>query len=241
VEQHVHAGAVEVTGTLAGHLLPGTLFIVWALVWMSQAVVRRDPDRGDQPLESGLAMPVLKIVLPVVGMWAEIPGQGWPPGRGWPADAILMNWQHVTMYGVFALSGMVDLLARRGALSAQATLATYAAAHANAGFLFWAHGAHGGVPGVVHSLLVLAFAGAAGTALVELARPSRGTAWARRGALLAVGAWFIVVGWILYVSAWDLGDRVREGWSYMLFSWTVAAVAAVTIAFRVIAGRRARG
>lgn len=241
MDQHLHAGAVEVTGTLAGHLLPGSLFIVWALVSMVEAVLRRDPSRADRPLESGLAMPVLKVVLPVVGMWAEIPGQGWPPGRGWPADAILMNWQHVTMYGVFALSGVVDLLARRGALSARSTLAAYAAAHANAGFLFWAHGSHGGVPGVVHSLLVLAFAGAAGTALIELARPSRGAAWARRGGLLAVGSWFVVVGWILYLSAWDLGDPVREGWSYTMFSWTMAATAAVTIALRMAAGRSSRG
>jgi hypothetical protein len=140
------------------------------------------------------------------------------------------------MYVAFALAGAVDLLARSGALSHRATYVAHAAALANAAFLFWGHGAHGGVPGVVHGLLVLALAGASMTALVELARPSNAAAWARRGALLAVGAWFGAAGWILYASGWDLGDPVREGWSYMIFSWTVGLAAAVTLGARLWAG-----
>jgi hypothetical protein len=234
-----HMATVEVTGTLTGHLLPGTLFVLWALVWMGQAVIGRETSPSDVPLETGLVVPVLKVILALVGVWAEIPGQGWPPGRGWPPDAILTNWQHVTMYGVFGLTGVVDLLSARGALPYRVTHAAYAAAHANAGFLFLGHGSHGGVPGVVHSLLVLAFAGAALTALLEIARPSPGVSWARRGALLAVGSWFIAAGWILYLSGWDPADAVREGWSYMVFSWTMVVAGAVTIGAWMLARREA--
>ena len=79
---------------------------------------------------------------------------------------------------------------------------------------------------------------AAGPRLAGGRRPQE---WARRGGLLAVGSWFVVVGWILYLSAWDPGDPVREGWSYTMFSWTMAATAAVTIAFRLAGGRSSRG
>ena len=238
--QHTDHVATEVMGTFAGHILPGALLVAWALVWMAQAIRGSSSSTSTRTLESSGAVAVLKIALPLAGMFAEIPGQGWPPGRGWPPDAILMNWQHVTMYGVFALSGVVDVLARRGALSPQATFAAYAAAQANAGFLFAAHGGHGGVEGLVHLLLVLVFAGAAATALLEAWRPTEGLAWARRGALLAVGAWFLVIAWILYRSGWDMADPVREGWVSMIFAWTMAGAAAVTVLARLAAGRGGR-
>lgn len=220
---------LDVRGTLAGHVLPGAMFIAWALLWMGEAVLRRDDTRPGRPLESGPALPIAKIVLPLIGVWVEIPGHRW-----YPAD-VMMNWQHVTMYSVFSLSGIVDLLVRRGALFPGAGHVAFASAHANAAFLFWGHGRHPGVPGLVHLLLAATFLAVAGAAVLELLRPSRGATWARRGALLAVGAWFMCVGWILYASGWDLQDPVREGWFYLVFSWIMVTVAVVTVTARLLA------
>lgn len=223
-----------VAGTFWGHALPGSLFIVWALYWIGQAIARGGRPPAGRALESGAVLPVVKIVLTAVGVWIEIPGDGW-----YPQD-VMMNWQHVTMYSVFGLSGVVDLLARRGLLSDQATYTAYAAAMANAGFLFWGHSSHGGVEGIIHAVLALVFFTVAALAVVEILRPSQGTAWGRIGAQLLLGGWFIVGAWIIYRSGWNLADPVREGWTYTVFSWTAAVASVATLAALLAArGRRA--
>ena len=42
--------------------------------------------------------------------------------------------------------------------------------------------------------------------------------------MLALGSWLVAISWILFRSDWDLADPVREGWTYLLFSWNVVAV-----------------
>lgn len=221
--------AVDVTGTLAGHVLPGSMFVVWAVYWIVERFVGEGSGGADHPLEAGLFVPFAKILIPFGGIWVEIPGQGW-----YPAD-VMMNWQHVTMYAAFSLSGVVDLLVRRGLLSSRASYVALAAAASNAGLLFWGHGRHGGVPGVVHSLLVLHFASVAGLAAAEAVKPGEALAWARKGALLALGTWFIIIGWMLYRSGWDLADPVREGWAYLAFSWNGLAVSVLVVCARLLA------
>jgi hypothetical protein len=60
----------------------------------------------------------------------------------------------------------------------------------------------------------------------------------RMGAQLVLGSWFIVGGWILYRSGWDLAAPVNEGWSSMAFSWLVVAVSVLTVGVRILAGTR---
>jgi hypothetical protein len=228
----VHGEAVA--GTFWGHGLPGSLFLAWAAYWAALAIVRGGT-RGTSPtLESGMLLPVVKVVLTAVGVWIEIPGQGW-----YPQD-VMMNWQHVTMYSVFGLTGVVDLLARSGRFSSQSTFVAYAAAMGNAGFLFWGHSSHGGVEGTIHAILALVFFAVAAIALVETVRPSGGLVWGRIGTQVLLGGWFIVGAWIIYRSGWDLSDPVRNGWTYTIFSWTAVAAAAATLAVRFLAGARSR-
>lgn len=227
---HVEA----VAGTFGGHALPGSLFILWALYWIGQAIARGGEAPGQQTLETGLVLPVTKLVLATVGIWIEIPGQGW-----YPQD-VMMNWQHVTMYSVFGLSGGVDLLARRGLLSWQATYVAYAGAMANAGFLFWGHSSHGGVEGLIHAVLALVFFAVAALALFEALHPGEGVRWGRIAVQLVLGSWFIVGAWIIYISGWDLADPVREGWTYMAFSWTATVVSVGTLGALFAAKRRGR-
>ncbi|MGD2045081.1 MAG: DUF716 domain-containing protein [Gemmatimonadota bacterium] len=227
------AHAETVAGTFWGHALPGSLLILWALYWVGEAILGGDEVAPGRTLESGLVLPIVKIVLAVVGVFIEIPGDGW-----YPQD-VMMNWQHVTMYSVFGLSGIVDLLARRGLVSGRATYVAYAAAMANAGFLFWGHSSHGGVEGIIHAVLALVFFAVAALAVVEILKPSEGMVWGRIGAQLLLGSWFIVGAWIIYRSGWDLADPVREGWTYTVFSWTAAGASIATLA-ALFAARAAR-
>lgn len=231
MQAHVH-DASQASGTLGGHALPGAMFILWALIWMAQTARARSDATARRTLETSLYVPVLKIALPLVGAWIEIPGRGW-----YPMD-VMMGWHHVNMYAVFSLSGVIDLLARRGRLGTGAGHFAYAAASLNAGFLFLVHGEHGGVAGAVHALLAGLFATAALAALVEWWRPSPGGTWTRIGALLAVGSWFMTGGWILYLSGWDLADPIREGWAYLVFSWMLVVVAVLTLGVRLSTGWR---
>ena len=97
----------------------------------------------------------LKIALPLIVAWFEIPNRGWEPAHA------LQGWQHITMYVSFALTGTVDLLVRRDVMTPRASHLAFAGALTIAGLLFIGHGGHGGVPGVAHLLLALLFLSAA--------------------------------------------------------------------------------
>jgi len=225
-----HAGVLA--GTFGGHALPGGMLILWALYWAVQEKVGPTNGATRRSLESNPYVPAGKVVLAVLGALIEIPGEGW-----YPQD-VMMNWEHVTMYAAFGLTGVVDLLAHRRLVSPESTFVAYSAAMANAGFLFWAHSSHGGVEGLTHGLLALVFFAAALVAMVEVLRPSAGLRWGRIGTQLALGGWFIVGAWLLYRSGWDLADPVREGWTYMVFSWTAMGAATLGLGARLVAGTR---
>src|SRR5262245_24636526 len=91
-------------GTFAGHVIPGAMLLLLAGLWLVELWRSRGERRADAPLETLSFVPPLKVVLPLLGVGIEWPGPGW--------DAIdrVMNFQHVSMYGFFALSGVVDLL-----------------------------------------------------------------------------------------------------------------------------------
>jgi hypothetical protein len=223
--------AADLHSTFEGHVLPGTMFILWALIWMAQRIRQGASAELSPTLESSLLLPVLKVVLPLVGVWVEIPGQGWGP------TTTLMSLQHVTMYSAFAFTGVIDLLAHRGLLPQASTFLAFAAAQTNAGYLFWGHAIHDGVDGIVHRILAIVFFSVAGLAVVEVIRPAAGTGWLRIGAQLVLGTWFILGAWILYLSGWDLSASYNVGRSSMYFSWMVMGIAAVTIGGRILAGR----
>jgi hypothetical protein len=223
--------AADLHSTFEGHVLPGSMFILWALLWAAERIYRReDPVRAT--LEAGSLVPILKIVLPLIGVWVEIPGERWGP------TATLMSLQHVTMYSAFALTGVVDLLAHKGLLSTASTFVAFAAAQINAGFLFWGHAIHGGVDGVVHRILASAFFVVAGIALLEARRPQVGLGWLRIGAQLVLGGWFILGAWVLYLSGWELDNPVNEGRSSMIFSWLVMTASIVVVSAWVYSARQ---
>ncbi|MGE0158974.1 MAG: hypothetical protein AB7T31_06135 [Gemmatimonadales bacterium] len=229
-----HAMAVAATdlhSTFEGHVLPGSMFILWALIWIAQRLARGD-QAARASLEWSAVLPVLKIVLPLIGVWVEIPGERWGP------TATLMSLQHVTMYSAFALTGVVDLLAYKKLLPAASTYVAFAVAQTNAGFLFWSHAIHGGVDGVVHRILAGAFFVVGVVAVLEARRASVALGWLRIGAQLVLGGWFILGAWVLYLSGWELDNPVNEGRSSMIFSWLVMLASVVVVSAWVVSVRR---
>jgi len=231
-EHAIAVTAADLHSTFEGHVLPGSMFILWALLWMGQRLAQGDDLARARTLESTLYLPILKIVLPLVGVWVEI------PGANWDVMARLMSLQHVTMYSAFALTGVVDLLAYKNLLPAASTYIAFAAAQFTAGFLFWGHAIHGGVDAVVHRILASAFFVVAAFAVSEAVRPSVGRGWLRIGAQLVMGGWFILGAWVLYLSGWELNNPVNDGRTSMLFSWLVIGVSVLVVGARVLAGTR---
>jgi hypothetical protein len=225
--EHDMGAMAAPSGTFLGHLLPGLAFLALGMVWLVEVVRSRGVRSAGQPLESGTLTPWAKILTLFVGGWVEMPNSGW-----YPADYV-MGWHHITIYMGFALSGVVDLLHRRGGLSARATYLAFGGACLNGAFLFFGHGNHGGVESTAHLLLATQFAACGALAAAEGLWPGRDLHWFRTGSMLILGGWFVSIAWLLFRSGWDLADPVRVGWVYPMFSWVVLGVAAVLVVLSV--------
>lgn len=234
---HLHDAAAG-SGTLPGHLIPGLLFLCWGLCWAAQALSARGRAAPGEPLEAGLFVPIAKLAVLPIGTWFEMPGPGW-----YPMDQV-MGWSHITIYMGFALSGLVDLLHRSGRIGPAATYIAFGGGALNAAFLFVTHGNHLGVETTAHTLLGVAFAASGVAALAEAARPHPLLRWLRTAAMTVVGSWFMVVGWMLFRSRWDLADPLSVLWVFPIFSWTVLAVSlglVVAYVLRPASAHPARG
>lgn len=218
------------SGTFIGHLLPGIAFMIWGAWWLFELLRDGAPDAG-APVERSLFPPVVKMLLVPAAVFLEMPNSGWEP-----MDAV-MGWHHSTGYIGFGLSGIVDVLARRGILSARASYLALAAAAFNASVLFYGHGNSAGVESIMHNLLMLTFMSVGVFALLETAVPSWPFAWFRAGSMLALGGWLTLTAWILFRSGWDLADHVREGWAYVSYSWLVMGVATLVTTVSLWVGR----
>jgi hypothetical protein len=207
------------SGTFEGHLLPGIAFILWGSWWLIEIVRAGGKAPVGASVEQSLIPPIVKIVLAPLAVVLEMPNEGWEP-----MDAV-MGWHHATAYVGFGLSGVVDVFARRGLLSARATHLALAAAAFNGAFLFYGHGNGPGTEAVAHSLLVVGFTSVGAFALLRTAVPSWPFEWLLTGSMLGLGAWWCVTAWILFRSGWDPADPVREGWVYVSYAWTIMGVA----------------
>ncbi|MBI1808397.1 MAG: DUF716 domain-containing protein [Gemmatimonadetes bacterium] len=230
--QHETMDMHEVTGDLAGHVGPGIGFMVWAVVWM--LALRRDAGPSSPvPLESQRYMPATKMVFAVVAVLLHI-----PPAT-WSAMSKAMAWQHMTMFVGYGLTGFVDLLARRGRVGPQATHAALLTAIVVNAVLFVGHGNLAGLEATSHRLLLCLLAATAASVALELLRPSSLARWLRAGTMFATGLWFATIGWVLYLSGWELDDPTREMTLYTLWGLTVFVAAGVTLAARARSARPA--
>lgn len=138
---------------------------------------------------------------------------------------------HITMYSVFALSGIVDLivllipLIPRNVSTFFFTMAFFIE-----GLLFWFH-SHGSevLEMTVHSLLFLTISASVILSLIRIQKPTNCFVGALLGVSIMVqGSWFIHAGAILYggSSAWqnrhsEANETKQLMLAVVLFSWHV--------------------
>ena len=227
---------MKLTGSFKGHVLPGVMFLVWALWWTGELIFKRDnPNEPPGPMEASLLVPLGKVVVPLIGIWVELFRSGfvWGDGR-------INNFQHAMMYFGFVLAGVVDLLARRGLVSNRLTYFAFAGAAANAGFLFAGHGHMGGLADTVHYLLILLFYAAAVVAIAELFLPSWGLKWVRIALVFLLGTWLIQIAYMLYAFGYDLHGHYPHMKAHLFFTWHLFGVAVLMLGLRVALGRPRR-
>ncbi|KAM9848436.1 transmembrane protein 45A [Aulostomus maculatus] len=230
-------------GSFAGHVLPGSFFLVAGLWWTAKYslwhTTRKNKNLGSTRLASRASQRRLEIIessvivfFSCVGMLAEQFAADGPKlqlydstEKNWKH---LMNWQHTTMYLFFALAGTVSLIIHT---TEAAPLALdrlmLAIAFFNEGFLFLYH-LHGRVMLDVHlhQLLLYAIFGGALVAFQEVFHRGNLILELLRCTLtLLQGTWFWQIGFVLYPPRspeWDLKDHNNMMFVTTCYSWHLA-------------------
>ncbi|CAH1802852.1 unnamed protein product [Owenia fusiformis] len=198
-------------GTLLGHAVPGTLFILFAIwwsvnIWKRYLISRRE----NLEYKNSLTFPcgcccqglktfqvegILKVVASTVGIIGELV-TGFKDGQ-----MELGNWHHVTMYAGMLVSGLVDILLHHQKLLPEGTdYITFGLAVLVEGVLFYFHiHDRDDLDIQLHSILICIIGFGVVTLAVEYTTPqSHLGGFARSYAFLLQGIWFWVVGLILY-------------------------------------------
>lgn len=241
-------------GTFGGHALPGTFFIVFAVWWTVQTYRRyfRSLRKGGQPYRSSVAFPfdclcgrvrawpwegILKIFFTTIGFAGEII-TAFKDGR----FTHLGNGQHATMFFIFGLSGLVDILVHfRFPLPKDVDYVISTLAFAVEDVLFMFH-THGRTPldVLIHTLLVYVIHANVLVCLVELKyRDNVTVTLARSYVVFLQGTWFWQAGFILYnpihgAQKWDEDNHEQMMVVTMMFAWHMAAIFIVMITIGIV-------
>ena len=232
-------------GSLAGHVLPGTFFLIYGFWWVVISLWTHLSSKGTQKSkregssssvtsfleyrrEHGLSRkswlpqifcprvplePVLKIVLPLCGIIAEaffdVVNEGHGPHikakvfRVFDDDghlAGLGKLHHVTMYGAFALSGIVDIISLFIRVPRHTSQLFLSLAFWVEGILFYFH-THGRDPlnVQIHWILTVLIFLCATFSLLRMIQPTNLLINMGLGnSILLQGTWFIQAGHILF-------------------------------------------
>ncbi|KAM9832092.1 transmembrane protein 45A [Neosynchiropus ocellatus] len=227
-------------GSFKGHALPGVFFQIFGLWWTAKfsllSASRRNRGIGSTRLSGRDFQRRLEVIessvvlfFTFVGIIAEQFADSGPRFHLYNSAEkhwiYLMNWQHSTMYLVFALAATVTLVIHT---TEAAPLALdrlmLALAFFNEGFLFMYH-LHGRsmLDVHVHQLLLYAVFGTALVSFLEVFHRGNILLELLRCALtLLQGSWFWQIGFILYPpsgSQWDLDDHTNMMFVTMCYTW----------------------
>ncbi|XP_064602003.1 transmembrane protein 45B-like [Liolophura sinensis] len=239
-------------GSFGGHVLPGSIFILFSFMMSINACVtfHQSSRRGKRfksfsffyvpcvrlqrvPLEA-----VLKLLLTTVGIGIEV-YNGFSNGK----FVVMGNAQHATMYAYFGFNALTELLVHfKAPLPRNTEYVTLAMAFMVEGLLFKFH-LHGRsqLDVLVHTLLLYVVYACIISVIVEMKyRYSILSPLARAYFLLIQGTWFWQVGFILYNPSpnavpWKADDHGELTLVTLLFAWHALAdfiillVTAVTI------------
>ena len=253
-------------GTLIGHVLPGSFFLLFA-IWRMIQIVRRLQIINHLKRKNRLACaddfayvtsatypccigrmarwPVeglLKVTVTGIGMAGEL----WASTDYGKAGKITVmgDVQHVTMYSLFCISGLVDLLRWKQVAACPPGMDFIALANAFVGeLLLFSHHLYNRVEldVLVHTLLLYVIAANILSVIAEYANDESVIASLSTTYFLFVqGTWFVQVGIILYEpSAVEMQGFVRLSHSdqysvaVMLFTWHLIGSFVLLLVFYV--------
>lgn len=241
-------------GTLAGHLLPGICFLFTSLyysVLVSLALLR-----GQRFLQLPLPpkekqghrwkrVPVLgvgKVVISLTGILAEF---FYPPGANrmkmvnWedPRRPFVFsnNWHHITMYGFFMLSGVVDIVSQ--ACQARQSLKLERAAEALAfcvlALLMMAHIENKSILEVrVHILFIVPTFLVSLVLAIEVWVPDQPQLWVLKTWLgLVLSTWMLQLCLVMYIppsgQSWRSENHEDLAFLAIFFCWHLGLGAAI--------------
>lgn len=177
---------------VAGHFLPGCVFIIWGSWWAYNACLLHLWRRSRQPIRSQawyplagarLVEPILKVVLPFIAVSIELYFDHLKEGfqhlycvqgtkyAGRFAGDNINNWQHAAIYPAFVLSGLVDLISTKVPVPPGTNHAFLGVAVAIEAFLMGTHEKHEPQDKMVHFLLFVAMLLCLVAVLTELHAP----------------------------------------------------------------------
>lgn len=216
-------------GTMMGHILPGTLFVVWGSWWAYNVCLRCAVMSHNKiafqssawykfptQLKGGrMIEPILKILLPLIALSMELYldhlSEGFqrlycPKGtmhEGEFAGDNVNNWQHASSYPAVIASGVVDILAYTVVPLPPGVQRAFSALWIGImSFLMFVHEKHEVLDKMVHWLLAVAmFIGFFFQSLEMYAPSSPIVSLGKATSTLFVGAWLIQIGRILYSGA----------------------------------------
>ena len=229
-------------GSFPGHALPGTFFIIIGFWWLCKMysryynAKRRNSQftssaifscrsccgrTKDWPMEA-----YVKISFAIIGCFVEISHAAF----GLDENGYENNAQHATMFFMFGLTGVVDILIHyKAPIPPNMDYISMAIFLASEGLLFTFH-LHGrkDLDVLLHTLLVYSTAANAAAVLIEMKyRHSIAAALCRPYFILIQGTWFWQTGWILYPPFpwsfhWDQEDDGQIMIATTIFIWHLA-------------------
>lgn len=251
-------------GSLAGHVLPGSIFVFYGISWIALSFwlhlstpaitghtqtrkttytdYKREAKLGrvsyiPQPFCSKVPLePLIKILLSCIGILCEAFADIRDGHFVWNVINIstgplqsVSRLHHLTMYGAFLLSGLVDVIGLIVRIPRNMSKLFLSLALFIEGLLFWYHThdkEHLSV--ALHSLLIIVIFIALFLSLVRVLQPCNVIINSLLGTmLLTQGTWFIHVGSILYGhhSHWSVSDEASSTnqimFAVVIFNWHV--------------------
>jgi len=243
-------------GTLLGHILPGTSFLllglwwtcnIWQRYWSARQQRRRFQATVMFPVRGVPWDSIAMLLLTLIGVTGEVVN-GLVDGR---LDNMGVG-QHITMYLVFALAAVLEVAQTSGlGLVPGQEYVGLVMAYAAQFLLFAHHGHHGKseLEMLVHQLLQYVVMGCVLSTLAEMVyRHSVMAALARAFFTLLQGTWFFQVGFTIWPppgwTTWDFDSMRHHQLATVVFVWHAVGVlmAVVTIGalLRLRAGARGR-
>ena len=236
-------------GTFAGHAIPGSFFLIFALWWTLQifrryygSLLKNGPKFQSSVTFQCACLPgrlkyweiegFLKIFFCAVGITGELITAFDDEGN----FAYIGNGQHATMFSFFAFSGVIDILVNQNfPLPKGIEYIVSIAAFTAEAFLFKFHlEGRDGLDILLHTLLLYTIIATIMTGIAEVRyRDSVLVALCRTFFVFVQGTWFWQVGWILYPPTsggkpWQPDDHQEKLLATMIFVWHMA-VALVTM------------